>query len=109
MEKVGDGEKRGNWKEVSNMAAVLAGRPVAPSDPLEGSLQRPAQETGGRHARTLPRCAFLKTRAEVSLTSKGFVPGPLGVSRCEEFRGGRGQVGRAQIRHTHTHTLDQVV
>lgn len=109
MEKVGDGEKWGNWKEVSNTAAVLAeGDPWRLLTPLRearrGQRRKRVVGTLG-HFPGMP----LKTRAQVSLTSKGFVPGPLAVSRCEEFRGGQGQVGRAQIGHTHTHTLDQVV
>ena len=108
MEKVGDGEKWGNWKEVSNTAAVLAER-----DPWR--LLTPLREAcRGQHRKRVVGMLGhfpgmpLKTRAR-ELDEQGLCPGPLGVSRCEEFRGGRGQVGRAQIRYTHTHTLDQVV
>jgi len=59
MEKVGDGEKWGNWKEVSNKAAVVAGGdPRCPSDPLVGSLQRPAREQVAGTLGHFPRCAF---------------------------------------------------
>ena len=63
---------------------------MAPSDPLEGSLQRPAQETGGRHARTLPRYAS-ENQGPGELDEQELCPGPrwesagvrsLGVARA---------------------------
>ena len=75
MEKVGDGEKWGNWKEVSNMAAVLAER-----DPWR--LLTPLREAcRGQHRKRVVGMLGhfpgmpLKTRAQVSLMSKGFVQG----------------------------------
>lgn len=85
MEKVGDGERWGDRKEVSNTPQWWQRGNRGILLPLEGGLQRPAMVHrwwgGGAPTRTLPQMCLLKARAHVSRVSRGLCPRATGIHR----------------------------